>query len=114
MGLFLSSFGNLYILLVVDYVSKWVEAIHTLKNNIKIVTKILHQNIFTRFVTPRPIVSDEGSHFCNKVFVKLMAKYGVKHRKSLAYHSQANGQAEVSDRELKSILDNKVNTNRKD
>ena len=108
------SFGNLYILLTVDYVSKWVEAIATPKNDAKTVTKFVYKNIFTRFDTPRAIISDEGSHFCNKVFATLMAKYGVKHRKSLAYHPQENGQVEISNCELKSILEKTVNNNRKD
>ena len=93
MGPFPPSFGNLYILFAVDYVSKWVEAIATPKNDVRTVTKLLHKNIFTRFGAPRAIVSDEGSHFCNHVFASLMAKYGVKHKKSLEYHPQANGQA---------------------
>ena len=98
----------------VDYVSKWVEAIATLKNDAKIVKFFLHKNIFTRFGSLRAIISDKGSHFYDKVFATLMAKYGVKHRKSLAYHSQENGQAEISNHELKSIFEKMVNTNKRD
>ena len=85
------SFGQLYILLAVDYVRKWVEAIATLTNDAKVVLKLLQKNIFTRFGAPRPIISDEESHFCNKVFNALLAKYGVKHKVALAYHPQTNG-----------------------
>ena len=113
MGLFPPSFGNLYILLVFNYVSKWVEAIATPNNVAKTVTKLVHKNIFTRFSTPRDIINDEGSRFCNKVFANLMAKYGVKHRRTLAYHPQANGEAEISNCELKSILEKMAKTNRK-
>ena len=45
-------FGFVYILLVVDYVSKWVEAIAAATNDAKVVLKFLHKNIFTRFGTP--------------------------------------------------------------
>ena len=114
MGPFPPSFGNLYILLAVDYVSKWVEAVATTTNDAKVVVKFLSKNIFTRFGTPRAIISDEGTHFCNKVFDATMAKYGIKHKKTLAYHPQANGQAEVSNREVKSILEKTVQSNRKD
>ena len=96
MGLFLSLYSNLYILLAVDYVSKWVEAAATLNNDARTVLKFLQKQIFTRFGTPRAIVSDEGSHFCNKLFDNLLAKYGVRHRTALPYHPQSNGQAEVS------------------
>ena len=52
MGHFPPSFGFVYILLVVDYVSKWVEAIAAATNDAKVVLKFLHKNIFTRFGTP--------------------------------------------------------------
>ena len=114
MGPFPPSYGNSYILLAVDYVSKWVEAIATPTNDAKVVVKFIMKNIFTRFGTPRAIVSDEGTHFKNKVFDALMAKYGVRHKMALAYHPQSNGQAEVSNREIKLILEKTVRSNRKD
>ena len=67
-----------------------------------------------RLITHLTIISDKGSHFYNKVFATLMAEYGVNHKRSLAYHPQENGKAEISNRELKSILEKTVNTNRKD
>ncbi|KAK4854138.1 hypothetical protein QYF36_019483 [Acer negundo] len=114
MGPFPSSNGNQYILVAVDYVSKWVEAIATPKSNANVVTKFLKKNIFTRFGTPRAIISDGGSHFCNKLFEALLKKYGMKHRITTPYHPQANGQAEVSNREIKSILEKTVGNQRKD
>ncbi|XP_075504544.1 uncharacterized protein LOC142541982 [Primulina tabacum] len=114
MGPFPSSFGQSYILLAVDYISKWVEAIATSTNDARVVVKFVHRNIFTRFGTPRAIISDEGTHFCNKIFNSLLAKYDVKHRVTLAYHPKANGQAEISNREIKKILEKIVKTNRKD
>ena len=63
MGPFPSSYNNKYILLAVDYVSKWVEATETPTCDGKEVIKFLHKNIFTRFGTPRAIISDRGSHF---------------------------------------------------
>ena len=101
MGPFPPSFGNLYILLAVDYVSKWVEAIACPRNDANIVVSFLQKNILSRFGTPRTIISDGGSHFANKIFAKLMSRYGIKHIMSLAYHPQTNGQAEISNREIK-------------
>jgi len=60
-----SSYGNIYILIVIDYVSKWVEAITTTKNNARVVIKFLKKNIFSRFGVPRALISDGGTHFCN-------------------------------------------------
>ena len=114
MGPFLASYNNLYILLAVDYVSKWVEAIPTRTNDAKVVTQFLRSNIFSRFGTPRALITDNGTHFCNKIIDKVLQKYGVHHRTSLAYHPQSNGQAEVSNREIKYILEKTVNSSRKD
>ena len=113
MGPFPVSFGNIYILLVVDYVSKWVEAAACPKNDANTVVGFLQRNILGRFGTPRTIISDGGSHFENKVFDKLMSRYSIKHIMSLAYHPQTNGQAEISNREIKKILEKTVSTSRK-
>ena len=114
MGPFPSSYEHKYILFAVDYMSKWVEAIPTITCDAQVVLRFIRSNIFSRFKTPRVVINDEGSHFCNKRFALLLAKYGVKHRVSLAYHPQSNGQAEVSNREIKKILEKTVNVTRKD
>ena len=75
MGPFPNSFGNQFILFAVDYVSKWVEAVPTKTNDNKLVIKFVKENIFSRFDTPRAIISDNWSHFCNRVFKTLMRKY---------------------------------------
>ena len=80
MGPFVMSFRNQYILLAVDYVSKWVEAIATPTSDASVVLEFLKKNIFNRFGTPRAIISDEGTHFCNKQFAALLLKYGVRHK----------------------------------
>ena len=113
MGPFPPLFSHLYILLALDYVSKWVEAIPTHTNDASVVAKFLHNHIFTRFSTPRALIIDEGTHLCNRLVDKVLQKYGVRHRTSLAY-TQENGQAEVSNREIKSILEKIVNSSRKD
>ena len=114
MGPFPPSFGNLYILLAVDYVSKWVEAVACSRNDANTVVAFLQKNILSRFGTPRTIISDGGSHFANRIFAKLMSRYGIKHVMSLAYHPQTNGQAEISNREIKRILEKTVSSSRKD
>ncbi|XP_070002120.1 uncharacterized protein [Nicotiana sylvestris] len=114
MGPFVSSYGNTYILVVVYYVSKWIEVLTLPNNEARSVVAFLKKNIFTRFGTPRAIISDGDSHFCNKAFDTLLERYGVNHKVSTPYHPQANGQVEVSNREIKSILSKTVNANRTD
>ncbi|CAN6547458.1 unnamed protein product [Malus baccata var. baccata] len=114
MGPFPSSYGFMYILLAVDYVSKWVEAKATRTNDSKMVADFIRTNIFARFGMPRVIISDGGSHFCNRTIEALLRKYGVTHKVSTPYHPQTNGQAEVSNREIKQILEKTVGPTRKD
>ncbi|KAL5573163.1 hypothetical protein UlMin_022760 [Ulmus minor] len=114
MGPFPTSFSNKFVLVAVDYVSKWVEAVTLPTNDSRVVIRFLKKNIFARFGTPRAIISDGGSHFCNKKFDALLSKYGVTHRVATPYHPQTSGQVEVSNRELKRILEKTVNSSRKD
>nr|GEV60095.1 reverse transcriptase domain-containing protein [Tanacetum cinerariifolium] len=111
MGPFPSSIGYKYILVAVDYLSKWVEAKALLTNDARVVCKFL-KNYFARFGAPRAIISDRGTHFCNHQFTKVMQKYGVTHRLSTPYHPQTSGQVKVSNRGLKRILEREVGENR--
>ncbi|GKD61838.1 reverse transcriptase domain-containing protein [Tanacetum coccineum] len=110
-GPFPSSRGNKYILVVVDYLSKWVKAKTLPTNDARVVVKFL-KSLFARFGIPRAIISDRGTHFCNDQFAKVMLKYGVTQRLSIAYHAQASGQVEVSNHGLKHILETTIGENR--
>ncbi|GJR81544.1 reverse transcriptase domain-containing protein [Tanacetum coccineum] len=110
-GPFPSSRGNKYILVAVDYLSKWVEAKALPTNDAREVVKFL-KSLFSRFGAPRAIISDRGTHFCNDKFDKVMSKYGVTHRLSTAYHPQMSGQVEVMNHGLKRILEGTVRENR--
>ena len=90
MGSFPPSYGNLYILLTVDYVSKWVEVVACPRDDANTIVGFVQRNILNRYGALRTIISDEGSHFANKLFAKLMSKYGVRHAMDLAYHPQSN------------------------
>nr|GEX21752.1 reverse transcriptase domain-containing protein [Tanacetum cinerariifolium] len=111
MGPFPKSKGNKYILVAVDYLSKWVEAEALPTNDARVVVKFL-KSLFSRFGTPKAIISDHGTHLCNDQFTKVMSKYGVTHRLSTAYHPQMSDQVEVTNRGLKRILERTVGENR--
>ncbi|KAH9686903.1 hypothetical protein KPL70_014565 [Citrus sinensis] len=114
MGPFPPSFGHQYILVAVDYVSKWVEAIPYRTNDHKVVIGFLKSNIVSRFGFPRAIISDGGAHFCNKTFKALLTKYSITHKVATPYHPQTSGQVEISNREIKHILEKTVRPDRKD
>nr|GFB52369.1 reverse transcriptase domain-containing protein [Tanacetum cinerariifolium] len=127
-GPFTSLRGNMYILVVVDYsskwvkvkalptndaldyLSKWIEAKALPTNDARVVVKFL-KSLFSQFGIPRAIISDRGTHFCNDQFTRIMIKYGVTHRLTTAYHPQTSGQLEVSNRGLKRILERTVREN---
>ncbi|CAN6684920.1 unnamed protein product [Malus baccata var. baccata] len=110
MGPFPSSHDNLYILVAVDYVSKWVEAIASPICKSSVVLGFLQNTIFPRFRVPRAIISDEGTHILNRTMAALCAKYHIHHCIATPYHPQTSGQVEVSNRELKRILEKTVSS----
>ncbi|CAM8982868.1 unnamed protein product [Rhodiola kirilowii] len=114
MGPIPPSYGNQYMLVAVDYVSKWVEAVATHTCNAKVVIKMFQKVIFPRFRVPRTVISDGGSHFKERNFETLLKKYGVYHKIGTPYHPQTSGQVEISYREIKSILAKTVSSHMKD
>ena len=114
MGPFPTSFGYAYILVGVGYVSKWVEVVPCRVAVHKAVLKFLKENIFSRFGVLKAIISDGGSHFCNKPFENLLSKYGVRHKVATPYHPQTSSQVELANREIKTIMMKVVNYSRKD
>ncbi|XP_016704202.1 uncharacterized protein [Gossypium hirsutum] len=97
-----------------DYVSKWVETVALPTNDAKLVLRFLHTNIFTRFGTHRALISGKGSHFDCRLVANALNKYEFKHKIAMAYHPQTNGQAKISNREIKQIQEKVFNPNLKD
>ncbi|RDX64505.1 Pro-Pol polyprotein, partial [Mucuna pruriens] len=93
MGPFPVSNGYSYILLAVDYMTRWVEAVVTKTNDAKVVVNFLKSNIFCSLGVPKALISDQGSHFCNRAMSSLLEKYGVAHWIATTYHPQTNDQA---------------------
>ncbi|KAD4179480.1 hypothetical protein E3N88_28071 [Mikania micrantha] len=112
-GPFPLSKGNRYILVAIDYVSKWVEAQALPTNDARVVLKFL-KKLFSRFGTPRALISDHGTHFCNTMLEKALQRYGVTHHLATAYHPQTSGQVENPNRGVKRILEKTVGKSRKD
>ncbi|RVW21120.1 Pol polyprotein [Vitis vinifera] len=97
------SFGHSYILVGVDYVSKWVEAIPCRTNDHKVVLKFLKENIFSRFGVPKAIISDGALTFATSP-LKLFWPSTESSISSYTYHPQTSGQVELANREIKNIL----------
>ncbi|GJW76972.1 reverse transcriptase domain-containing protein [Tanacetum coccineum] len=99
-----------YSVVVVDYVSKWVEAQALPTNDAHVVIKFLRR-LFARFGVPKALISDRGTHFCNSQLEKALQKYGVTHKLSMTYHPQTYGQTKVTNRAIKRILERLVGYN---
>ncbi|RDX89668.1 hypothetical protein CR513_28578, partial [Mucuna pruriens] len=84
----------------VHFLSPTAKATKT--NDAKVVVDFVRSNIFCRFSVSKAIISDQGSHFCNRTMSTLLEKYGT------------NGQVEVFNREIKQILQKMANPNRND
>ena len=74
----------------------------------------LKSNIVSHFRFPRAIISDGGVHFCNKAFKALLIKYSITYKVATPYHPQTSGQIEISNREIKHILEKTMRSDRKD
>jgi hypothetical protein len=107
-------FYNLYILLVVDYVFKWIETKVTRINKFQVVLDFVRTHIFDRFGISKAIISDRDTHFCNRSMEALLHKYHVTHRTFTTYHPQTKGQTKISNWEIKFILEKIVQHNRRD
>ena len=95
---------NNYILVCMDYVTKWVETKSLFRATEKSVVEFIYEDIFTRFGVPHEIFTDQDTQFTSKLMRELTEKYGIKHCKSSPYHPQANGQVESTNKVLESIL----------
>jgi hypothetical protein len=96
--------GHGYIIVAVDYFTKWVEAMPTFDNTGKTAALFIFNHIITRFGIPQAIITDHGSHFQNFMMSKLTEKLGLHHENSTPYYPQANGQVEAINKVLITML----------
>jgi transposase InsO family protein len=109
MGPFPNSEGCEYILVAVNYVSKWVEALPCRVADAMHSKKMFHEVIFLRYGVLRIVISDGGSHFIDQTFQKALSEVGVDHQIATPYHPQTRGQAETSNKQIKNILRKTIN-----
>ena len=96
--------GHHHIIVVVDYFTKWVEAMPTVKFDGETTAHFIFNQIITWFGIPKELVTDHGRNFQNKMMEELALKLGYKQEHSSSYYPQENGQVEAVNKSLKSIL----------
>ncbi|GJR73962.1 reverse transcriptase domain-containing protein [Tanacetum coccineum] len=110
MGPFPKSHMFEYILVAIDYVSKWAEAEALPTNDTRVVVNLL-KNLFSHFRIPKVLISDRGTHFCNRQMEKILKMYGVHYRIATTYHPKISGQDENTNTALERILKKIVKDN---
>jgi hypothetical protein len=109
MGPFPKSGNHEFILVVVDYVSKWVEAMSCRNSDSMYSKKMFEEIIFPRFGVPRMVISDGGTHFIYRSFRKYLLKHGIHHNIATPHHPQTSGQAKTSNKQINNILQKTIN-----
>jgi transposase InsO family protein len=104
-----SAKGNCYIIVVVDYFTKWVEAMPMFNNDGETTVLFNFNQIISRFDILKEIVTSHGSHFHKKLMSKLTSKLGLRQEHSSPYYPKENGQVEVVNKSLKTILQRMIN-----
>ena len=99
-----SSMGHACIIVVVDYFTKWAEAMPTLSADSKTTTQFIFIHIIYRFGVPQAIVTNQGSHFRHYMVAELTSRFVLRHDNSTSYYPQANGQVEVVNKFLVTML----------
>eukprot|EP00253_Pinus_taeda_P017075 PITA_17075 len=103
-----SARGHGYIIVAVDYFTKWAEAMPTLSKDGHTATQFLFNHVISRFRVPQAIVIDHGKHFRNHMMVELTTQLGLRHDSSSPYYPQANGQVEAVNKVLVTMLQRTV------
>ena len=95
--------------MVVDYVSKWVEALPCQVLDSNNARRMFSETIFPCFRVPRMVISDRGPHFIDRKFQCFLSNQGVHHNITTPYHPQTSGQVETSNKQIKNILQKTAN-----
>ena len=110
----ITSNGNRYIIVAMDYFSKWPEAKVLSNIRAKTVAEFIYNDIICRHGVPQEILSDRGTSFVNKVINELCEKYQTKHRLTSPYRPQTNGMVERFNRTLRECIAKLVQDNQKE
>jgi hypothetical protein len=109
-----SAGGHQHIIMVINYFTKWVEAMLTMKSDGKTVAFFIFNQIIGRFSVLSEIVTNHGSHFQNEMMVEITSKQGFRHGISSPYYPQADGQVEVVNKSLRNILQKTISQSKSD
>ncbi|PKI63034.1 hypothetical protein CRG98_016558 [Punica granatum] len=97
--------GHLFILVAIDYFTKWIEAITLASVTAKAVAHFLKRDVIARYGVPTTIITDNAKNLNNKIIGELCAQFKVQHRNSTPYRPQMNGAVEAANKNIKKIIE---------
>ncbi|PKI72126.1 hypothetical protein CRG98_007513 [Punica granatum] len=103
-----ASNGHLFILVAIDYFTKWIEAITLVSVTAKAVACFLKRDIIARYVVPATLITGNAKNLNNKLIDELCAQFKIQHRNSSPYHPQMNGAVEAANKNIKKILEKMI------
>lgn len=109
-----SARGHTYIIIVVDYITKWAKTMMTYNANIITVSQLLFNHVIVIFGVPQSIIIHHGSHFHQSMTAALTTQLGLHHDISTAYCPKANGQVKAVNKVLISMLQRTIGKHEKD
>ena len=103
--------GQCFVLIAIDYFTKWVEAKSYRTLGAKEVAKFIQTNIICRYGIPHEFISDQGTHFRGET-AAILEKYHIKHHKSSPYRPQTNRAVEAANKTLVTIIEKMAENHR--
>jgi transposase InsO family protein len=107
-----SNNGHKYIVVIVDYFTKWAEAMPTFNNTTDTAVHFFFNHIISHFGVTLQLVFDHGKHFENEIFVEISSRLGFSRKFASPYYPQSNGWVEEVNKVLKTMLQRMVNKNK--
>lgn len=102
--------GHMFILVAIDYFTKWVEAASYANVTKQVVARFLKRDIICRYGIPNKIITDNGSNLNNKMMKELCKSFKIEHHNSSPYRPKMNGAVEAANKNIKKIVQKMVKT----
>ncbi|XP_049342867.1 uncharacterized protein LOC125807104 [Solanum verrucosum] len=107
-----ASNGHRFILVAIDYFTKWVEAASYKLVTKKVVADFVRNNLICRFGVPKSIITDNGANLNSHLMREICEQFKITHRNSTAYRPQMNGAVEAANKNIKKILRKMIDNRR--
>ncbi|XP_052734034.1 uncharacterized protein LOC108321519 [Vigna angularis] len=105
-----ASNGHRFILVAIDYFTKWVEAVSYANVTRKVVTRFIKRELICRYGLPNKIITDNATNLNNRMMAELCEEFKIHHLNSSPYRPKMNGAVEAANKNIKKIVQKMVVT----